>query len=118
MAPDGARLEAEDQASRQLHVVARLSILQLAAQTLEPRHVVARLDADAEPTVRLPDVEPDGAVAERIRLRAGARDVTKIVRSCTAPDPDVWTRRHARPAREIARARLESEIVLIEIDLR
>ena len=41
-------LEAKRQPGRELDIVSRLSVRQFSAEALEPRHVVARLEADAD----------------------------------------------------------------------
>ena len=52
------RLEAERQTRHELQVVARLPVLELAAQALEARDVIARLETEADRAVRLVKVEP------------------------------------------------------------
>src|SRR5215471_4910584 len=109
-------LEAERQPGRKLDVIARFAVLQLAAQPLEPRHVIACLETDADATGRRTDIESEGAEREWIRLGARSRNVAQIVRPGAAAERGERPRGDRRAGRQIVQPSLDAEIVLIQID--
>src|SRR5437899_10267220 len=71
--------ESEGEASRELDVVARLAIGELAAEALEAGDVVTRLEAKADLSAGVIEIESDRSEAEPVGLSARVGDIAQTV---------------------------------------